>query len=247
MRWAFATVLMLTVASGVHGEELQVPYGGSTQQMDGNGGMTWTCEPQSASGSISCSFVQVSVRKPDIPDREAEASKLLASFSRDECAQLDDALAQAVAKAREVGAEDWIRKNAERTVSVYRRLCSAFDLNAALGVVDFQQDLDRKTCNISTWPFSLTFNRSEAGDKWEAIDGPRGSCGVVKFVSLVPDYPVGSTLPLWSFRQRSVVTNPEATGIDGRSCSEWSEERIEFVWKKQVIRPMCEFVRHGAF
>ena len=251
--------LMLGVISfGSSAQE--TPRSGILYNMSEVHSLTYNCTT-SSNNTLNCEFVQTSVRPKatyaDLPAALEHARKEFAKgpmFDSKDC-NLNQTLINILSGKEKAPKQDVI----DKLTTVQRRdmlalaqaalgVCSSRSEEKYFDLIRLGQDRDRRTCKVSSHPFSQTFRATSEGGSstgvWVAQGKPEGPCGIVQLSRFESEQiKIGSSLfTNWRFIARKAISNPSGKLFLGGSCSRLDEQPYTYDWRTQEHQLTCDYV-----
>jgi hypothetical protein len=238
--------LFCSTVSSAEEKQIAPPHLINLQGKSGgvSGYLIGECEPRGtysdiySVSEITCHLSQVFIRNSASPN--PTDSERIEDWLEDDlenfCSGWEDEL--------EEDLSDEIREalQFEEFSSAVQKVCSAEstkDRTVALQeFFSISQQLDERTCEVTSFPFLLNFTKQPTG-VWIAEEKPPLSqCGIVNLITLRSHQGKGF---LWTYEARRIVTNPDGEEFSGERCKERElNEPIVYSWDGGPLILSCK-------
>lgn len=232
----------------------------TVQNTDDKSSLSGFCDPPNANG-LHCRFTQMTVWKPAENEAAQRIAKDIDNLVKSQPMQatLCDNFAQ-TAMAFETGVaspdmdgkdefhESWLKQTPiERadTIRLMKALvgfCTVHDRATAEAVAKASEELESRTCRITSVTFEKIFTRNYSTGNWQSTEQLGDPCGTIAYSELLrPDDPKKNYV--WNYRTKNIVTNPKGIMISGDSCTSRDQSEHLFTWQTGKFYADCRYVQ----
>lgn len=211
-------------------------------------------------GVLTCDFVQTSVRRGANPEDEAKAIERGKAIHKDQkplsaaqCAGIEELRDVLTGKKPAPNGKptatlsDVEKRDSLASTEALLAYCVKPSEEAAINITLLEHDKAKRTCRVSSNPYTQSFKRivNQEKNTWVvAQDGPDGVCGFVNLSRFESEESSG--LFFWNYVARRATTNPTGKLL-GASCAEFEETEFSYSWRsKGAIFAGCDYIEFSA-
>jgi hypothetical protein len=265
MKRLFVSLLFVQVTTFVAGtaKAEEAPSTGLLYNVRENGSLRYECSPDSDQ-TITCSFVQISVRKKAHPSDLEESLKRaeeqypseVKGMSKKVCEEFEEFAAvlegrKPAPKPDSLAAMNITeRKDMADSLKLMLQFCKTKSKKDFLAIVKSTHEKKLRTCMVAANPYTQTFrlvnDYSSGKSAWVVDSKPHGACGIVELSRFEPEQFEDSKIIFWNYFARKAITNPKGELMFGGSCADLDQGEYPYSWRSIERHLGCDYIEFSV-